>query len=299
MSNFMENKDSLAKKASYLRIAAAELAEGMKEGNFRSLYRGQGIEFSGVRDYIRGDDIRAIDWNVTARMGRPYIKVFEEERELQIFLIVDTSLSMQLGSGKRTKFHSVAESIALLSMAAEMNSCPLGAVFFDGEIQFSCAPEHGRERTMVILKQLEDLPQKAISGSVLNQAITGATKILRKRALIFIFSDFRTADWEQPLAQLAHKNDVIAINVKDKFDQELPSIGSVPFIDCESSKTMVLPSSSEKFKKAWSEYNESGIRKWQDICVKRGVFPAILKTTDEPLKVLSEIFARQNGSSRK
>ncbi|MBR2106251.1 MAG: DUF58 domain-containing protein, partial [Treponema sp.] len=92
---------------------------------------------------------------------------------------------------------------------------------------------------------------------------------------------------------------VIAINVKDKFDQELPSIGSVPFIDCESSKTMVLPSSSEKFKKAWSEYNESGIRKWQDICVKRGVFPAILKTTDEPLKVLSEIFARQNGSSRK
>jgi uncharacterized protein (DUF58 family) len=160
MSNFMENKDSLAKKASYLRIAAAELAEGMKEGNFRSLYRGQGIEFSGVRDYIRGDDIRAIDWNVTARMGRPYIKVFEEERELQIFLIVDTSLSMQLGSGKRTKFNSVAESIALLSMAAEMNSCPLGAVFFDGEIQFSCAPEHGRERTMVILKQLEDLPQK-------------------------------------------------------------------------------------------------------------------------------------------
>lgn len=101
MSYLSESTDSLVKKASYLRIAAADLAEGMKSGNFRSLYRGQGIEFSGVRDYIRGDDIRSIDWNVTARMGHPYVKVFEEERELQIFVVVDTSTSMHVQTWSR------------------------------------------------------------------------------------------------------------------------------------------------------------------------------------------------------
>ena len=120
---------------------AEDIAEGMKSGNFRSLYRGQGIEFAGVRDYMRGDDIRTIDWNVTARMGRPYIKIFEEERELQIFLITDSSLSMQLetNSGRRTKYASAAETAALVTIAAELNACPVGAVFFDGAIHFSCA----------------------------------------------------------------------------------------------------------------------------------------------------------------
>ena len=132
MSYLSESTDSLVKKASYLRIAAADLAEGMKSGNFRSLYRGQGVEFAGVRDYTRGDDIRTIDWNVTARMGRPYIKIFEEERELQIFIITDSSLSMQLenGSDRRTKYAAAAETAALVAIAAELNACPTGAVFF-------------------------------------------------------------------------------------------------------------------------------------------------------------------------
>ena len=117
---YLANNESLIKKALYLRLMAADIAEGMKSGNFRSLYRGQGIEFAGVRDYIRGDDIRTIDWNVTARMGRPYIKVFEEERELQLFLIVDSSASMTLetGSGNRTKYASAAEAAAQVSSEA-------------------------------------------------------------------------------------------------------------------------------------------------------------------------------------
>ena len=116
--NFMENKDSLAKKASYLRIAAAELAEGMKEGNFRSLYRGQGIEFSGVRDYIRGDDIRAIDWNVTARSRKPHIKVYEEERELTMMLMVDVSGSRMFGTTDLLKKNIITELAAVLAFSA-------------------------------------------------------------------------------------------------------------------------------------------------------------------------------------
>ena len=139
---YLANNESLIKKALYLRLLAQDIADGMKSGSFRSLYRGQGIEFAGVRDYIRGDDIRTIDWNVTARMGRPYIKLFEEERELQIFLIVDSSLSMQLetSSDRRTKYSAAAESAALITIAAEINACPTGAVFFDGAINFSVEP---------------------------------------------------------------------------------------------------------------------------------------------------------------
>ena len=137
--------ESLVKKASFLRIQARSLAEEMKTGNFRSLYRGQGIEFSGVRDYIRGDDIRSIDWNVTARMGRPYVKVFEEERELQIFIVMDTSASMLLDCGTRlpSKYTAAANTAALIVLAAEMNACPLGAVFLTAVFIFpvSLRPE--------------------------------------------------------------------------------------------------------------------------------------------------------------
>ena len=124
------SRDSLSQKSSYLRLAAGRLAESMKSGGFRSLYRGQGIEFSGVREYLRGDDVRSIDWNVTARMGKPFVKMFEEEHELQIFLIVDRSSSMFIGSKGKVKYETAAETAALLTLAGELNESPVGAVFF-------------------------------------------------------------------------------------------------------------------------------------------------------------------------
>lgn len=288
------DKESLVKKAAYLRIVATDLADGMKSGNFRSLYRGQGIEFSGVRDYIRGDDIRSIDWNVTARMGRPYVKVFEEERELQIFLILDDSLSMQLGTGKRTKYDTAAEAAALITIAAEMNSCPLGAVFFDGAIHFTCSPQLGRERTMLVLTQLDKGSENPVTGSVLGNALNGAGRLLKKRSLVFVLSDFRSGDWEKPLISLAHKNDVVALRLLDRFDDQLPNIGYVPFSDCESDLTMRLPTSSERFKKEWRIQNESNVKRWQEICVKHGIMPVSLNTSDEPLQVLTSIFVQKS-----
>lgn len=285
------NEESLVKKASYLRITARSLADGMKAGTFRSLYKGQGIEFSGVREYFRGDDIRTIDWNVTARMHHPYVKVFEEERELQIFIIVDNSLSMQIGSGKRTKYEVAAETAALVTIASEMNSCPLGAVFFDGDIHFSTPPKLGREQTMLILSHLDKMKEKEQNGSVLGNAITGAGKMLKKRSLVFIISDYRSADWEKPLTSLAHKNDVVAIRVVDKMDEHLPEVGTAYFTDCESSLVLKLPTASEKFQKEWKSYYDASVHKWQDICIKHGICSAIMKTTDEPLQILTKIFA--------
>ena len=292
---YLANNESLIKKALYLRLMAEDIAEGMKSGNFRSLYRGQGIEFAGVREYNRGDDIRTIDWNVTARMGRPYIKIFEEERELQIFLIVDSSRSMQLenATDRRTKYAAAAETAALVAIAAEINACPTGAVFFDGAINFSAEPALGKENTMQILNHLDRLPPSPVSGSVLPNAITAAAKVLRKRTLVFILSDFRCADWEKPLINLAQKNDVIAINLHDAADEELPSLGTVKFMDVETGRKMSLPSSSTAFKKEWRNYNEMNQNRWQDFCIKHGIMPVILDTKTEPVQVLNQIFARK------
>ena len=293
---YLANNESLIKKALYLRLMAQDIAEGMKSGNFRSLYRGQGVEFAGVRDYTRGDDIRTIDWNVTARMGRPYIKIFEEERELQIFIITDSSLSMQLenGSDRRTKYAAAAETAALVAIAAELNACPTGAVFFDGAIHFSCQPSLGKENTMQILNHLDRLSSTPTPGSVLPNAISAAAKILRKRTLVFVLSDFRSGGWEKPLINLAQKNDVIAINLHDAADEELPSLGTVTFQDAESGLKMSLPSSSPAFKKEWRTYNEMNQNRWQDFCIKHGIMPVVLDTKTEPVQILNQIFARKS-----
>ena len=290
--SILSNKDTLVKKASYLRIIAADFAESMKSGNFASLYKGQGIEFTGVRDYIRGDDIRAIDWNVTARMGRPYVKQFNEERELQLFLIMDTSESMKMKVDQTSKYKKSSEAAAIVTIASELNSCPIGAVFFDGKIHFSLKPKLSKEQTMTILTKLDRKQEDKESGSALGQAIGGASKLLKTRSLVFIFSDFKTSDWEKPLIGLSHKHDVIAVNMRDSQEEEISKIGTVTFEDIETGLKMPLPSSSVKLQKEWKKYNDSKLNYWSDFCKKHGVIPLVFNTKDDPLVVLNSVFKK-------
>lgn len=289
---------SLIQKSRYLEIKARSLAEGMKSGNFRSLYRGQGIEMSSVREYIRGDDIRAIDWNITARMGRPYVKVFEEQRELQIFLIIDNSLSMQCpADNQKTKYQQAAETAALLTFAAELNECPVGAVFFDSTINLALPPLWGREQTMLILSNLEKyLNPKNFEtlspGSALDSALNGCGKRLKKRSLVFILSDFRTTGFEKSLGMLAHKNDVVALHIEDQFDEELPAIGTFDFIDAESGVKQTYPTASSRFKKAWKADHEQRIKQFSDLCARHGIMRLGIKNTDDPLWILSNFFEK-------
>lgn len=287
------DRETLARQASSLRIAAGTLADSLKAGSFRSLYKGQGIEFAGVREYLRGDDVRTIDWNVTARMGKPFVKMFDEEHELQIFLVVDRSLSMFTGLSGNTRYGTAAHTAALLAMAAEVNASPVGAVIFDGDIRFSCAPEAGRVRTMMLLARLDDAGEQTVPGSVLGNALTGAGKILKKRSLVFVISDFRAGAWEDPLASLAQKNDVVAVRISDAEDSELPEMGTVPFCDCESGALLVLPTASPAFRNAWRTDGRERIMRWQETCMKHGVLPLSVSTEDEPVRVLSNFFAHR------
>lgn len=292
MSEFFIDDTSLIKKASYLKIRARELAESFKSGNFRSLFRGQGIEFEGVRDYIRGDDVRTIDWNVTARMGHAFVKVFEEERELQVLLIMDNSESMMIKHDKKSKFEIAQDASALITIACELNSCSLGAIFFDGQINFCTKPLLNKSQTMLILNKISQKNETPVKGSVLDSALISASRILKKRSLVFIFSDFRSEGWQKALVALAKKNDVLAFNIFDSFDYQFPELGSVVFKDAETGSKMILPTTSKKFQKSWQNFNHQKLQNWKDFCLKHGVIPVIMNTKDEPLEILNNVLKK-------
>lgn len=295
--------DRLSKRASLLRIKAAPLAENLRSGGFKSVFRGQGIEFSDVREYFPGDNVRSIDWNVTARMGKPFIKQYEEDRELNVFLILDSSESMMQGTGGKSRLSQGLETSALLLLATEQNAGAVGAVFFDGEIKFSCPPKSGEKNAMMILSKLEKLENgvfddERVSGSVLPNAIAGAAKILKRRSLVFVISDFRAAKWQDDFARLSQKHDVVAVKITDKSDFELPETGTISFFDIESGKRAFFPTSSKKFKQSWFEDNRRRNDRWQDFCKKHGAFPLAVSTGEDAAFALTKFFEQKSRSGK-
>lgn len=282
---------NLVQRAAQLHIVAVRLADDIRNGNFKSIYRGYGIEFSDVRDYFPGDNVRAIDWNVTARMGKPFVRQYEEDKDLQSFFVMDRSLSMYSGSKGRSKIEASSEAAAILLFACEYISSSVGAVLFDGKIYFSCAPESGRRHIMTILSRLDEIPVKTVHGSVLSNALKGAGKLLKRRSLVFVMSDFRSAGWEDSLARLALTNDVVAVRITDPLDSEIPDIGSVSFIDPETRRSVRLPTSSSSFRRKWFEDNRNRVDLWKEFCIRHGVCPLILSTTEDAVLVLSKFFA--------
>ncbi len=293
--SILENKESLASRAAQLHIYARGLAEGFKSGTFRSIYRGQGIEFSGVREYQRGDDVRSIDWNVTARMGKAFVKLFEEESDTTVFFVIDRSLSMYTGSKNRTRLQAASEAAALLAFAAEQNSYPVGAVLFSDAIEHSAAPVSGRDRTMLLLSWLDSSAGDIHKGSALTNALRGTAQLLKKRSVVFIFSDFRTTGFESELGALATKHDVVAIRMTDKSDSDLPETGSIPFSDTESDVRMVLPTNLSAFRRIWREDNQKRSERFMSMCLRHGVTPASLSTTEDPVTMLSRLFATRTS----
>ena len=286
----LENPDSLSERASHLRLAARTIAAGLKTGSFRLLRRGHGVEFSGVREYFTDDDVRSIDWNVTARMNKPFVKLFDEEREMVVFVIVDCSLSMETGSGKMSRCAQAIEAAALVTLASEHNGSPVGAMLFDGELRFSCPPKSGRNHAMTILRRLDAIPEKTVRGSVLPNAIKGTLRLLKKKSLVVIFSDFRCAGYEGPLSQLAVKHDVLCVNISDPLDSDFPSVGTLRFFDPETKETRLLPTSHNAFKKIWKHENQSRIENFQMICSHRGAASVLMTTQDDPVFILGRFF---------
>ncbi|MBO4758463.1 MAG: DUF58 domain-containing protein [Spirochaetaceae bacterium] len=301
METQLTQYQTLVQRASQLRLQAFSIAEGFRSGGFHSLFKGHGIEFTGVREYLRGDDIRTIDWNVTARMSKPYAKLFEEDRELVVFLVLDRSLSMNTGFGGQTRLECANEIAALLSFAAEHISSPLGAVFFDGSITFSIAPKASQNNVMLILSQIDESTKQIYAknagteGSMLSGALDGACRLLKNRSLVVVVSDFRTSGYQKAMARLASKHDVLAIKIADPTDSALPQIGSFSFEDPETKAVRTFPTGSSSFRHVWKQAEIERRERWVKLCRRCGARTLVVSTDDEPAKKLKEFFASKEN----
>jgi uncharacterized protein (DUF58 family) len=292
----MDTLELVTRRAARIRIKALSLSRDMKSGSFRSLYRGQGIEFAGVREYLPGDDVRAIDWNVTARMGKPFIKQFQEERELAVFIALDCSRSVETSS-----FHEVRDTASLAALAGNFGGCPVGAVVFSGEHLFSCAPRRGVRHVMTLLSRFDALTSRrgaaseSCAGTALANALYGAAKLLRSRSLVFVISDFRVAQWERPFARLAAKHDVIALRITGGLD-ELPFAARMTFTDPETGLTQSLPAHSERFRREWKKDRETREARWFESVTSQGGYPLVIREGEDPFVVLSRFFSTRGES---
>jgi len=222
----------------FIELRARRLMTSLFSGAYRSVFRGQGIEFAEVRAYEHGDDYRAIDWNVSARMGSPYVKTYEEERELTLFLVVDRSGSVAFG-GPRTKADVAVEVGAVLALAAARQNDRVGALVFADEVEQVIPPAKGRRH---VLRVIRDLLAFAPSGrgTNLGAALGYAGQLLGHRAIVVVLSDFRADGWELPLRRLAGRHEVVAITVDDPRELEFPDAGWIELEDAETgARTLV------------------------------------------------------------
>lgn len=287
------NHSFIAERARYLKLAAISISEGMRTGGFRSCFRAQGIEFDGVREYERGDDIRSIDWNVTARSGKAYVKMYREERELTVFLVVDKSLSMDTGPGTVSRHEKAIETAALIAFAAEQNASPVGSVVFNGVSGKVFKPRSSKDQTLTILTSLEH-QGASVPGSALGNALAGATRVLRSRSLVVVISDFRSTGYEKALGILSRRHDVLAVRITSPVDTEIPEAGYIPFFDPETRFRSSFPTGSALFRSQWAKENTESIRRWEHLCRRRGVSPLLLSTEDDAVAVLSRFFSERS-----
>ena len=224
-----------------IELRTRTLVNTLFTGEYRSVFRGQGIEFAEVREYQQGDDFRAIDWNVSARMGHPFVKTFHEEREITLLLVVDQSGSCQFGR-PYTKAGLAVEVAAVLALAAARHNDRVGALMFADKVEFVVRPAKGRPHALRVIRDLVAFRPRG-RGTNLAEALRYAAKLPRHRAIVVVLSDFRADGWEEALAQLASGHDVVAITIDDPRERELPDAGWVDMEDAETGQRVLLDTS--------------------------------------------------------
>jgi uncharacterized protein (DUF58 family) len=235
-----------------LELRTRGLVNSLFTGEYRSVFKGQGMEFSEVREYQPGDEVRSIDWNVTARMRKPYVKRYIEERELTVMLVVDLSGSERFGTRKRFKSELASELAAVLAMSAIRNNDRVGAVLFTDRIEHVVPPRKGRRHALRLMRDL--LAFEPIgTGTDIVAAVDYAGKMLVHKAIIFLVSDFQEADLEHPLKLLAQRHDVVAVTVDDPSEHELPDLGLARFVDPESGETLDVDTSDPDVRARFAE----------------------------------------------
>lgn len=244
----------LLKKVRKIEIKTKGLSKQVFSGEYHSAFKGRGMAFSEVRNYIPGDEIRTIDWNVTARFNEPYVKVFEEERELTVMLIVDISGSESFGSDELLKREFIAEIGAVLAFSATQNNDKIGAILFSDQIELYIPPKKGRKHILRIIRELiEFKPQSNLTN--IGEVVQHFNNLVKKRAIAFLISDFIGQNLEKALKITAKKHDLIALRIFDQREKELPNMGLTLFKDGESGKRRWINTSKKRVRETY--YNNS------------------------------------------
>jgi uncharacterized protein (DUF58 family) len=242
----------LLQKVKYLEISTRKLVNNVLTGEYHSAFKGQGMIFSDFREYVHGDDVRSISWGVTAKAGKPYIKRFEEERELSIVLAVDVSGSGDFGSGNFCKGEIIAHLAAMIGFSAVQNGDMVGLLLFSDRVEHYLPPKKGRGNMHRILRDLLYLEPKSKRTSLMT-GLEHLYSVLKKQSYVFVFSDFFDENYERSLKKLAGKHDVTAVIVEDEKEREFPRVGVIEMQDAETGELMAVDTSSASFQKNLKE----------------------------------------------
>ncbi len=287
----METTD-LLKKVRQIEIKTRGLSNNIFAGEYHSAFKGRGMTFSEVREYQYGDDIRNIDWNVTARFNHPYVKVFEEERELTVMLLIDVSGSREFGSSYKFKKNVITEIAAVLAFSAIQNNDKIGVIFFSDKIEKFITPQKGKKHILHIIRQLISFTPENRTTNI-GEALKYLTNAIKKRCTAFVISDFIDDSFENPLKIANQKHDVVALKVYDKRETEMPPIGLVKLKDAESGEYQWIDTSSFQVRQAYNTWWRETDEKTKAIFTKCGIDNTTIRTDEDYVKALMQLFKKR------
>ncbi len=264
----METKE-LLKKVRKIEIKTRRLSDHVFGGEYQSTFKGRGMTFSEVRKYQYGDDVRAIDWNVTARCNEPYIKVFEEERELTMMLMVDVSASKLFGTQNEFKGEMATEISATLAFSAMQNNDKIGLILFSDEIELYIPPKKGRSHVLRIIRELIEFKPKSKKTDIA-AAFKFLSSVMKKKAITFVLSDFIADDYDQTLKIAGRKHDVTGIRIYDKNEEKIPNLGLVQMMDEESGAVQLVNTSSKKVRANYANFYTKNVLYFEESFRKSG-----------------------------
>lgn len=280
----------ILKSVRRIEIKTKGLSNHIFAGDYHSAYKGRGMSFSEVREYTPGDDVKSIDWNVTARFSHPFVKVFEEERELTVMLLVDISASSFFGTTSRTKRTLITELSAVLSFAAATNNDKVGVIFFSDKIDKYIPPKKGRGHILRIIRELITLEPTSNSGTNVGVALEFLNAVLKKKTIAFVMSDFKSAQFEKPLMMAARKHDLVGIQVYDIADKDLPNMGLMQMQDAETGHLQWIDTSLPALRQHYTKSFVQHQQLCKQLFAKSGASLLAMPTDQDYIKTLQGYF---------
>ena len=291
----MEQNNEILKKVRKIEIKARGLSRQLFSGEYHSAFKGRGMAFSEVREYQYGDDIRSIDWNVTARLHHPYVKVFEEERELTVMLLVDVRGSNRFGTHHQFKEELVAEVAATLAFSAIQNNDKVGVILFSDRIEKFIPPKKGSSHILRIIRELITFKPTS-NGTNLSQALGYFSNVIKKRCTAFLLSDFYDDNYTDALKIASSKHDLAAIRIADEREVRLPDLGLAKFYDPETDETIWIDTADPTIRRDFESRYAAHVNRVEESLRKYGIDRTILYTGEDYVKELKRLFERRSGS---